>query len=150
MLNYIHDQLYFATNTELRVWFEKKIKEKFKVEVKGIANWYLATHLQKIGSDQFLDQNRYCLNLLKTHRKDIDKWSIAEGKDTPLPPGIKLTKEWPPKMKEELKMIRIEFEGLSYHGCVGSLLFLANGSRFNITFSVNKLAKFVCNPGLKH
>ena len=38
----------------------------------------------------------------------------------------------------------------NYRGCVGSLIYLSGGTRYDITFAVNKLAKYVMDPGVKH
>ena len=37
-----------------------------------------------------------------------------------------------------------------YRELIGTLLWISNGTRPDIVFAVNTLAKFTCNPGLVH
>ena len=56
-----------------------------------------------------------------------------------------MSKTW----SEEKKGIE-RFEDLDYRSCIGFIINLATGTRYNIMFAVTKLAKFVSDPGVKH
>ena len=77
------------------------------------------------------------------------EWA-KNDEDTQLPPGIRLSKEWEPKTREELDKIKRVFKTLNYRGCIGALIFLALATIYDINYAVTKLSKFVGNPGLKH
>ena len=77
-------------------------------------------------------------------------WSKEPDKETPLPEGIKISKDWEPKTQDDLKEIIKWFEGIDYRGCIGALIFLMLGTRYDINFAVTKLAKYVNNHGSKH
>ena len=150
LLNYIDDQLYFGSTDSTTEWFEKKLRARFDVEIKGDANWFLSSKITRIGLDYTLDQNMYCNNLLKKFQPPDSTWGKQEDQDNPLPDGIKMSKEWKPKTIEERDSIMKLYREFNYRGCVGSLIYLSGGTRYDITFAVNKLAKYVMDPGVKH
>jgi hypothetical protein len=67
-------------------------------------------------------------------------------RETPLPTGLQPTKEWSTMEDND----RGKFEDLDYRSCIGSLIYLMAGTRYDIAYSVTKLATFVNNPGSKH
>ena len=64
LLNYLDDQLYIGSSNNLQNWFEKKMRERFEVEQKGPANWFISSKITCVDKDYIIDQHRYCLNLL--------------------------------------------------------------------------------------
>ncbi|MGH3055378.1 MAG: Ty1/Copia family ribonuclease HI, partial [Gaiellaceae bacterium] len=50
----------------------------------------------------------------------------------------------------ERQQIQAKFGDLDYRSCIGSLIYLAAGTRYDILYAVTKLAKYCTNPGLKH
>jgi hypothetical protein len=44
----------------------------------------------------------------------------------------------------------LQMNNMSYRELIGLLLWVANGTRPDVSFSVNTLAKFTSNPGLVH
>lgn len=65
---------------------------------------------------------------------------------TPVEPGIKLTKEDCPTTDDEIAHMK----ACPYKTLVGSLSHIALNTRPNISFSVNTLAQYLSNPGLRH
>ena len=43
-----------------------------------------------------------------------------------------------------------QMKNMPYRELIGSLLWVANGTRPDVSFAVNTLAKFTSNPGLVH
>ena len=94
--------------------------------------------------DITLDQSRYCSHVVERYLRG-KKYDSNRKRDTPLPPSIKLSKTWSTEKKGIEK-----FDELDYRACIGSLIYLATGTRYDIMFAVTKLAKFVRDPGVKH
>lgn len=60
--------------------------------------------------------------------------------------GQKLTKDMSPKTAEDVDFMK----NIPYQQAVGSPLYIAQGSRPDIAFSVNTVSKFKMNPGKAH
>jgi hypothetical protein len=60
--------------------------------------------------------------------------------------GIKLSKIQAPQDEQEQKIMQT----LPYRNLTGALLYVANTTRPDIMFAVNKCAQFMSNPGTKH
>ena len=67
-----------------------------------------------------------------------------------LPSSLIPTKKDCPKTETETKETRLRFGNMSYRSIIGALLYLSCCTRPDITFAVNKLAKFSNNPGITH
>ena len=61
-------------------------------------------------------------------------------------PNSLLTKSQCPTTDEE----RTAMESIPYREAVGSLLWLANGTRPDIAYAVGQCARFLSNPGKAH
>jgi hypothetical protein len=60
VLNAVDDQLYFATNPNLKIWFEKATQGRFDVTLLGQATWYLQSRITQLADYSIiLDQSRY-------------------------------------------------------------------------------------------
>ena len=44
----------------------------------------------------------------------------------------------------------VQMKNMPYRELIGSLLWVVNGTRPDVSFAVNTLAKFTSNPGLVH
>ena len=91
-----------------------------------------------------MDQSRYCIHI---SNKYLNSKVYDNGKvrDTPLPPGLKLSKSWS-KDKNGIEI----FKTLDYRSCIGWLVYLTMATRYDIIYAVTKLEKFVNDPGVKH
>ncbi len=57
LLNYVDDMLYYGNSDDALLTFETKLSERFNLETKGQAHWYLATRITQLASyDIILDQ----------------------------------------------------------------------------------------------
>jgi hypothetical protein len=60
VLNAVDDQLYFATNQNLKNWFEQAATQHFDVQMMGQAVWYLQSRITQLADFSIiLDQSRY-------------------------------------------------------------------------------------------
>ena len=96
-----------------------------------------------------LDQMRYVLYLLEKYCPANSVWGKPQHRDTPAPLDYSFTRENEPKTEEEKRLIQQKYPGLQMSSAVCSLLYLALGTRCDILWIVNKLAKSCKNPGLK-
>ena len=55
-----------------------------------------------------------------------------------------------PNTDAETKEVKIRFGNLNYRSIIGALLYVSCCTRPDITYAVNKLAKFSNNPGTTH
>ena len=145
VINYVDDQLYFGSSRQFEEQFKIGISTRFKLNLLGEVHWYLQAQIQQDkNGDITLDQSRYCSHILERYLQG-KKYDSNRKRDTPLPPSIKLSKTWSTEKKGIEK-----FEELDYRAYIGSLIYLATGTRYHIMFAVTKLAKFVSDPGVTH
>jgi len=91
--------------------------------------------------DVTLSQQAYCERLLKQFNMHL-----CSPTTTPLPPGLVISIEDCPSTPDEAD----EMKNIPFREALGSLMWLQVATRPNITFSVNKLARFAHNPGKAH
>ena len=96
-----------------------------------------------------LDQMRYTLFLLDKYCPTNSAWGRPPHRDTPAPLDYSYTKDNQPQSEEERASIQKKYPGLQMSSAVCSLLYLALGTRCDILWIVNKLAKSCKDPGMK-
>lgn len=138
---YVDDILFFSNDPTMMREVKDKLKSTFLMKDLGEASLFLGIHLEKDENGFYINQERYIKNLL-------EKYNMSECKpiSTPMDVNEKLTKEMCPKTEKE----KDEMKSIPYLELVGSLLFLANVSRPDISYSVSYLSRFSVNPGKKH
>jgi hypothetical protein len=70
----------------------------------------------------------------------------AKPAPSPLAPGVKLGSEFSPMHAEEIQ----EMRKVPYREAVGGLMYIANGTRPDIAYATNLLARVAANPGRIH
>ena len=149
LLNYVDDMLYFCTNEEELKKFELDLAQRFRLELKGQASWYLSVRIQQDKNfDITIDQNRYVQSIL---RRFLDTARVPETQRhffTPLPADFKASRKDLAPTEEESKEIQRQYN-IDYPACVGCLIYLSY-TRTDILYAVNKLAKFNRQPGRFH
>jgi hypothetical protein len=88
-----------------------------------------------------LSQKRHVNELLERARMQD-----CHPASTPLALGTRLSNEMSPTTDAEKK----EMEGVPYSAIVGSLLYLATGTRPDISYAVGEVCRFMKNPGMEH
>ena len=149
LLNYVDDMLYFCTNNDELKKFETELSQRFRLEVKGQASWYLSIRIQQDKDFNIsIDQNRYLQSIL---RRFLDKAKVQETQrhvSIPLPTDFKATKDDLATTEEESQEIQRRYN-IDFPACVGCLIYLTY-TRTDILYAVNKLAKFNRKPGTCH
>jgi hypothetical protein len=85
----------------------------------------------------------------KKHVTDVlERFQMADSRpvSTPLSKSMPLTKEDCPQSDEDLEYMK----SVPYLSAVGSLMYLAVGTRPDISFAVGALSRFNANPGKTH
>ena len=105
----------------------------------------------------FLSQSLYVKDVLEKFKEYLPaKGSKFNCAETPMDNMIRLYKNGATQLRFKQKEIEIEagavkFDAsIPYRKVVGSLLWLANGSRSDISFAVNQVAKYCCDPRTAH
>ena len=117
--------------------FKEKLKSKFKMEDMGELNDLLGIKIVQQDDKIILNQVGYI-------NKILNKFNMAHCKpvSTPLIPNENI--------HEFRKCNEDENPPQGYRELIGSLLYLANGTRPDIAFAVNQLSQYVTSPTLQH
>ncbi len=149
ILNYVDDMLYYGNSDDTLLTFEKKLSERFNLETKGQAHWYLATKITQLAShDIILDQTRYCKSVVKKYLDSVGCKNVSRKHTSPLPCEFIPTSEDCSETEEKAATLMDEYK-LDYASCIGSLIYLSQ-TRSDIIFAVNKLARCMQKPGKVH
>jgi hypothetical protein len=149
ILNYVDDMLYYGNSDDTLLTFEKKLSERFNLETKGQAHWYLATKITQLAShDIILDQTRYCKSVVKKYLDSVGCKNVSRKHTSPLPCEFIPTSEDCSETEEKAATLMDEYK-LDYASCIGSLIYLSQ-TRSDIIFAVNKLARYMQKPGKVH
>jgi hypothetical protein len=139
---YVDDILAGSNNIEAINSLANLLEVNFKITESEL-NDYLGLNIQYDKNNKTLsfDNNTYTKHLLEKYRHFIkDK----ENKDVPMTVGITLEQRKP----EEASAI--EDQNKPYRQIGGALLYLANSSRPDILYAVNKCLQFMSNPNETH
>ncbi|UYV78997.1 hypothetical protein LAZ67_17000580, partial [Cordylochernes scorpioides] len=139
---YVDDLALFAESEDILTNIEEKIREKFKVKNLGPIKYFLGVEIS------YPDENTIILSQGKYTMSILERFNMMEcrGVSTPLDNSIPITKKDFPTTDKE----KDEIKHVPYRELIGSLLYLANSSRPDMTFAVTKLAQFCSNPGERH
>jgi len=119
-----------------------QLGSSFKVKDLGPTEWFLGIKIERDAQTGAisLSQRQYASDMLKDFEMDS-----SAPVQTPMEPGLVLTKEMGPKTEEESKRYKSK-----YLSAVGSLMYLATQTRPDISYAVGLLARFNSNPGEPH
>ena len=139
------DDLVIAASTELRANRVRQIFQKrYKMEDLGEMKWFLGIQIQRDDENEeiWMSQEAYIMTTL-------ERFGMLDCKPvgTPMVASDVLTKDDCP---EEGSEEQEEMKKKPYREVIGCLLYIARCTRPDIAVAVNKLAKFVSNPGVKH
>ena len=148
IINYVDDALYYSNDDKIRMDFELLLKKRFSLTLMGEAKWYLGMRIRQGEDNIIIDQDQYVKNIVSRFEK-LFKHAF-KLKDSPLPTSFVPTKKDSPTTDTEIKEVKIRFGNLNYRSIIGALLYVSCCTRPDITYAVNKLAKFSNNPGITH
>ena len=104
LINYVDDMAYTSNDETFVDEFEKIIKERFNVTIKGDIDWYLSMRIKRHDKDYVIDQHRYTLTLLERYLSGL-KNNIKE-RDTPTDPTYSFSKNDSPKIPSETTQVQ--------------------------------------------
>lgn len=140
---FIDDLLIFTNDQQKKLFLKKKLSERFKMTDLGESNFCVGLRLtrDRAKGTIFLDQKRHIADLLL-------KFNMVDCNpvDTPMDPNQKLSKSMSPQSPSE----REEMSRIPYQELIGGLLYIAQGTRPDITFAVNTLSMYNNDPGKAH
>ena len=132
---HVDDFIIATENEETMKAIKKLISEKFEVKDLGELKSFLGVHVKMIHEGIWIGQPTYVSSIL-------DKFGMTNSKpvSTPVDSSQKLSFESNQPPVDEIL----------YQSAVGSLLYLSNWTRPDITYAVNTVAKFSSRPTEEH
>jgi len=123
--------------------FKVEMNAKYKLTDLGPAHWLLGI---KITRD--LANNSICLSQEAYIESIITRFNFNDLKPTSIPinPSVPLSKSQSPSKLEDIAKMK----NVPYHEAVGSLMYVAMGTRPDIAFATLTVAQFSDNPGWAH
>ena len=138
---YVDDLLIFYNCHSLLNLLMNRLNQKFKMKDLGVPKQVLGFRTIRTEEKLMLDQENFIQELL-------EKFNLADcvPVKTPFDPNQVLTKDMSPTNADQQK----QMEKYPFKELVGSLQFLASGTRPDIAFAVNIVSAFNSNPGMPH
>lgn len=131
---YVDDLLLFYTNENEVTAIKQQLKEHFKMQDLGKANYCIGLRITYIQKSICIDQTRYIEEILRRfHMYD------SKPVSTPMEAGVVLS-----STGENI------LQNVPYQEAIGCLLYLCQGTRPDIAYTVNTLSKFSNKPELQH
>lgn len=138
---YVDDIIIFWKDTKLRDKLKASLSSAFMMKDMGQATDCVGLHITYEDGKISLDQSKYIQEILK--RFNMINYKPSK---TPSDPNQKLSASMCASNEEE----RHELQDVPYQEVVGSLLYLAQGTRPDIAFAVNDVSRFNSNFGKSH
>jgi hypothetical protein len=131
---YIDDILIFGTNIDAINEVKSFLSKSFNMKDLGEADMILNIKLVKDKSG---------ITLLQSHKveKVLSRFDFMDSKPSPTPNDPSVT------LKKNKKISK---DQLRYSQIISSLMYLASATRLDICFAVNKLSRYMSNPGDDH
>ena len=132
---YVDDILIATENEKTMLKVKKMISEKFDVKDLGELRSFLGVKVEMLSNGIWIGQPGYATKVL-------EKFDMIDAKPVSTPVDV----------SQKLNSASSEpaVDRSHYQSAVGSLLYLSNWTRPDITFAVNNVAKFNCNPTEEH
>ena len=147
LVYYIDDVAYAGSDDATEKEFEKAISGRYKIDFHGELHWFLQMRIHRYADFSYsLDQQRYTMNILGKYCPRDAPFGMPPHRKTPAPIDYVFTKANRPDDAEKRQLAK-DYRGLNYRSAICSLLYLALGTRGDIIFIVNKLAKACIDPG---
>ncbi|KAE9323261.1 hypothetical protein PF008_g17414 [Phytophthora fragariae] len=140
---YVDDMLIVSRQKTVIASVKAGIAEKFRIKDLGRARFILGIEIDYDMERRTLgiSQKAYTESIIKKYGQENAKPCL-----TPLEPGVQLTKADEPQTEED----KAKMKSKPYRSLVGNLMYLACGTRPDVSVAVAKLSRFLENPGEKH
>lgn len=144
---YVDDLLYFSSDPDVEAEFENRISKLYTIDYMGKLTHFLGIKFQWKQTDTttsvHLSQQAFAENLLHDHGLDSD---TTISKPTPFRSGVPVDSLLPdPKTQFDKHKIKKQLQSI-----VGSLLWLAQGTRSDLSTITSILAQHQSDPNPKH
>ncbi|GMF18158.1 unnamed protein product [Phytophthora fragariaefolia] len=139
---YVDDMLIASRQKTVIASVKAGIAEKFRINDLGKARFILGIEIDYDMERRTLgiSQKAYTETIIKKFGQENAKPCL-----TPLEPGVHLTRADEPQTEDD----KVKMKAKPYRSLVGSLMYLACGTRPDISVAVAKLSPFLENPGEK-
>nr|GAT42892.1 polyprotein [Mycena chlorophos] len=140
---HVDDPISLGDNLDALLELERRLDEAFPLKVNGDATHYLGTsiHQDRAAGTISLGQTSYIHDVVA-----LADQQTAHSAPSPMVPGARIGREFCPSSDEKKDAMR----NVPYRAVVGSLLWIANGTRPDIAYAVGVLSQFLSNPGRVH
>ena len=142
MLVYVDDILLLGSDEEKFNETVRKIGEEFEIRVEDKVKKFLEIICDFYQNGNVLLHSATAIDRI-LHQFNFENCRPA---NTPLPTGTVLTSDKCPQTDDE----RQKMKNVPYRELIGSLLYLANTTRPDISFAVGMLSRYMENPGTAH
>lgn len=135
---YVDDFFWVSNDRKLVDGDIAKLQNVFKISDLGEPEWFLGLRIRRGSGFVTVDQEQYTVKML-------DRFGMTDCRPlgSPADPSEKPDASWGPRTEQQRK----DMAGKPYAELVGSLMFLANGTRPDIQAAVGFLARHMSNPG---
>ena len=133
---YVDDILIATDNNALRQETINLLSSKLQLKNLGPVSYFLGLQIDKIENGYFIHQSAYS-------EKIVRNLNLETCKDVTLPSQVNLKLD---ESKPEDQLV----DKTVYQSLIGALNYISNATRPDITFCVNKAARFATNPSVKH
>ena len=140
---YVDDLIIAGSNDHVIGEVKNTLRKKYKMKDLGLLNWVLGMEVIQDIPAKFIR-----LNLSTYVKQLLDKFDMTKCHEsrTPMDSRSQLSKSMCSTTEGE----KLYMASIPYREAVGSLLWLANGTRPNIAYAVNQVARYMDNPGPQH
>ncbi|KAE8976205.1 Retrovirus-related Pol polyprotein from transposon TNT 1-94 [Phytophthora fragariae] len=140
---YVDDMLIASRQKAVIASVKAGIAEKFRIKDLGRARFILGIEIDYDMERRTLgiSQKSYTESIIKKFGQENAKTCL-----TPLEPGVQMTKADESQTEED----KAKMKSKPYRSLVGNLMYLACGTRPDVSVAVAKLSRFLENPGEKH
>lgn len=150
VLVYVDDLLIVDNNTKARNLFVGALNTRFPTEDKGDIEWFLGI---KISRDRrsgtiTLSQKLYVEDVVQRFAPFI-RTGHCRSYVTPMEEGVDLS-DAPRPAPGTREAAALSEAAKTYHSVVGSILWLANVTRFDVSYAASQLSKYMSDPAPAH
>ena len=147
LMVYVDDLVLAYSHDDVRVTFAEYISRTLPVDDRGPLEWVLRMHVQRTPDSKgfFFSQQQYAERVLEKYVVDRD---LLSDVDTPLPENTPTADMCPEVGSEEHSAMATKRAW--FMSVIGALLWMAGGTRPDLTYAVSTLARFCSNPGRAH
>ena len=147
---YVDNVCLVDNHDPLRERFMTAVSKRFPVDDRGVLEWMLgvAVSRDRAARTLTLSQELYVKDTVEKYASFIGA-GHTRSFDSPMEEGLMLSRDDSPEPNSD-EWERMADRRAAYMAIVGSLLWLANMTRPELSYASSQLARFVSNPGEVH